>query len=168
MQIVFTNSKYGKPALTYRYYRVEWQCERHLSLNNYGQQVFAVNATAHVQFKDTKNLYLLLGSYGFLHFRYNYKLGPVLRWEAFTQMQQNAITKIQSRFLLGTSPRFKIAGTKKFHLYAASLAMYEIEKETGKTGHINEWRSSSYVTLTFLPNDRTELTNTNLLSACFF
>ena len=152
-----------------------------LSLNNYGQQVLAVNANAHVQYQTKKSLYLLLGSYGFLkgdaqafidygflHFRYNYKIGPVLRWEAFTQVQQNAITKIQSRILVGTGPRFKIVGSKKIHLYAASLVMNETDKETCKQEYMNEWRSSSYVSFTYLPNDRTEFTTTNYYQPVFF
>ena len=92
-----------------------------LAFTNYGKEVFAANGNAHVQYQAKKSLYLLLGSYGFLkgadqslinnaflHFRYNYKLGKVVRLEAFTQLQQNAIVKIQSRFLVGTGPRFKI------------------------------------------------------------
>ncbi len=152
-----------------------------LSFNKYEQQVFAVNADTHVQYQTKKSLYLLLGSYGFLkgndqafidygflHFRYNYKIGPVLRWEAFTQLQENAITKIQSRFLIGTGPRFKIISNKKFHLYAASLVMLETEKETGVPQQVNDWRSSSYISFTFLPNNRTEFTSTTYYQPVLF
>ena len=78
------------------------------ALSNYGQKVFDVDANAHVQYKSKKSLYLFLGGYGFLkvdnqsyvdygflHLRYNYKLTKVLRLEAFTQLQQNTITKIE-------------------------------------------------------------------------
>ena len=152
-----------------------------LEVNDYGQQVFIVNANAHVQYQNKKSLYLLLGNYGFLkgdgqsfidngflHFRYNYKIGPIVRWEAFTQIQQNAITKIQSRFLIGTGPRFKIVSNSKVRLNAASLAMYENEKETGKQAYMNEWRSSSYVSLTYIPNSRTDLTTTSYYQPVFF
>jgi len=152
-----------------------------ISLTNYGQKIFSVNATAHIQYQDKRNLYLLLGSYGFLkgdqqafidygflHFRYNYKVNKVLRWEAFTQLQQNAITKIGSRFLLGAGPRFKISGTKKLHLYAASLLMFETERQTGVAKYINDCRNSSYVSLTLLPNDQTQLITTTYYQPVFF
>lgn len=152
-----------------------------LSLSDFGQQVYAVNANAHIQNQNKKNLYLLLGSYGFLkgaqqsfinygflHFRYNYKIDSVLRWEAFTQIQENAITKIKSRILIGTGPRFKISGTKKLHLYAASLVMHETDKETNNPGIINQWRNSSYLSLTFLPNERIELTTTTYYQPVLF
>lgn len=152
-----------------------------LALSNYGQKVLAVNANAHVQYQSKKSLYLLLGNYGFLkgdeqsfidnaflHFRYNYKLGKVVRMEAFTQLQQNAITKIDSRFLLGAGPRFKIAGSKKVHLYLGTLAMYEREKETGKDEVITDWRSSNYLSFTYLPKEQIEFTTTTYYQPVYF
>ena len=152
-----------------------------ISITNYGQKVFAAGANAHVQYQSKKSLYLLLGSYGFLkgasqsfidngflHFRYNYKLGKVVRMEAFTQLQQNAITKTDSRFLVGAGPRFKIVKSKKVHLYSGSLAMYEIEKETGKPQQIRDWRSSNYLSFTYLPNGQTEFTTTTYYQPVYF
>lgn len=143
------------------------------ALTNYGERVVAADAYAHIQYQSKKSLYLLLSSYGFLkgeqqsfidngflHFRYNYKINKTARWEAFTQIQQNAITKIQSRILIGAGPRFKILGQKNLRLYAATLAMFEAEKETEKTGHIYDWRSSSYISFTILPTAATEITST--------
>lgn len=151
------------------------------SLTNYGQKVFAVDANAHVQYKTKKSLYLLQGGYGFLkgdqqsfvdysflHFRYNYKITKFLRWEAFTQWQQNVITKIQFRYLIGTGPRFKILESEKFKLYAASLVMYEIEKETGINNTYLNWRSSSYISITWQPNKQTELTTTTYYQPILF
>ncbi len=144
-----------------------------ISLSNYGTEVFYINAGAHVQYQNTKDLYLLLGNYGFLkgngqsfidngflHFRYNHKLGKVVRWEAFSQLQQNTIINIQSRFLLGTGPRFKILGKKNWRLYAAALLMYERDKETNNPHVLNEFRNSSYVSFTFIPAEKTEITST--------
>lgn len=151
-----------------------------LALTNYGKKVFALDALAHVQYQTRKSLYLLLGSYGFLkgdslsfidyrflHFRYNYKLGKVLRAEAFIQIQQNTITEIQSRFLIGAGPRFKISGSKKLHLYAGILAMYEIEKQTVNKETIRDWRNSSYLSLSYFPNDQTEFTTTTYYQPLF-
>jgi Protein of unknown function, DUF481 len=151
------------------------------SLSNYGQKVFALNANAHVQYKSVKSLYLLLGGYGFLkgnkqafvdhsflHFRYNYKLSKILRLEAFTQLQQNVVTKIQFRYLVGAGLRFKILGSEKLRLYAGSLPMFEIEKEKGRQQKIYNWRLSSYLTLTYLPNTQTELTTTTYYQPVLF
>ncbi len=152
-----------------------------LSLNNNGQEVFSANANAHVQFQHNKDLYLLLGNYGFLkgngqafidngflHFRYNHKLGPVVRWEAFLQEQENAITLIRSRFLVGTGPRFKIVSSKKLKLYAASLAMFEHEQQIGKSDSEDKVRSSSYLSFTLLPGKTTEFISTTYYQPVFF
>jgi len=151
------------------------------ALTNYGQKVFDVDANAHVQYKSKKSLYLFLGGYGFLkgdqqsyvdygflHLRYNYKLTKVLRLEAFTQLQQNTITKIQFRYLIGGGPRFKLVETPKVKLYEGSLPMYEVEKETGVAGNITNWRCSNYLSFTFIPNKQTELTTTTYYQPVMF
>ena len=143
------------------------------SLTKNTHQVFAAEANAHLQYKSNRSLYLILGNYGFLkttnqklidnaflHFRYNYKINKTLRWEAFTQIQNNIVTRIKSRFLIGTGPRFKIVSTKIFRFYAASLAMYEIEKETGINVLHKDVRLSSYASLSVYPNDRIEIIST--------
>ncbi len=144
-----------------------------VSLTKNTQQVFDAEASAHLQYKSQRSLYLILGNYGvlktkdeklinnaFLHFRYNYKITKTLRWEAFTQIQNNLITRIKSRFLIGTGPRFKIASSKVFRFYAASLPMYEIEKETGVDELHKNVRLSSYASFSIYPNDRIEIIST--------
>ncbi len=151
------------------------------ALTNYGQKVYDVDANVHAQYKTKKSLYLLLGGYGFLkgdnqsfvdhsflHFRYNYKLTNVVRLEAFTQIQQNVITKIQFRYLIGAGPRFKIIGSQKLRLYFGSLSMYEIDKEADKPNPVHDWRNSSYLSLTFLPNKQTEFTTTTYYQPVLF
>ena len=151
------------------------------SLTNYGQKVYSVNANAHLQYKSPKSLYLFLGGYGFLkgdnrsfvdygflHFRYNYKLTKIVRLEAFTQIQNNVVTKLEYRFLVGAGPRFKILGSDKLRIYAGSLAMYEIEKETNMPRETYNWRSSSYLSITFVPNKQTELTTTTYYQPVLF
>jgi len=138
------------------------------------QKVFSADADAHVQYKSKRSLWLLLGSYDFLkasgsslidntflHFRYNYKLNPIIRWEAFTQIQKNVITGISSRFLIGTGPRFKVLSNKLIRLYAASLLMYEREDETVSDIIQNNARSSSYVSFTITPNKQVEIISTS-------
>jgi hypothetical protein len=151
------------------------------ALTNYGQKVFDVDANAHVQYKSKRSLYLFLGGYGFLkgdkqsfvdyrflHLRYNYKLNKTVRLEAFTQLQQNTITKIQFRYLVGAGPRFKLVETPKIKLYEGSLPMYEVEQETGVSKHITNWRCSNYLSLTFIPNKQTELTTTTYYQPVMF
>jgi hypothetical protein len=145
-----------------------------LSLVKNTEQIFTTNVNAHLQYKSKRSLYLLLGSYGFLksadtrlidntflHLRYNYKLNKTINWEVFTQLQNNVVTKIQSRFLLGTGPRFKILSSKIVRLYAASLLMYEREEEqTADNTLHNNARSSSYVSFSFTPNNMLEIVST--------
>jgi Protein of unknown function, DUF481 len=151
------------------------------ALTNYGQKVFDVDANAHIQYKSKKSLYLFLGGYGFLkgdqqsyvdygflHLRYNYKLTKALRLEAFTQLQQNTITKVQFRYLIGAGPRFKVVDNSKIRMYLGSLPMYEIEKETGVSQHITNWRCSNYLSFTFIPNKQTELTTTTYYQPVMF
>lgn len=144
------------------------------SFNKAAQDVFSLNINAHLQYKSQKNLWLILGNYGylkggnrryifnrFLHLRFNHKVTPWLRWEVFTQIQRDLVTAIKVRSLTGTGPRFKIISAQKFRFYAASLLMYEIETED-----INpiikhfDWRSSSYVSFTILPTDNLEIIST--------
>lgn len=138
------------------------------------QEVFSADADAHVQYKTNKSLYLLLASYGllkangqkftdntFFHLRYNYKFTPVLRWEVFTQLQKNVLNGIKYRFLFGTGPRFKILSTKTVRLYAASLVMYEEEKEETQPVILHtDIRNSSYLSFTISPGKQVELIST--------
>jgi len=137
-------------------------------------QVLNINAMAHMEYKTPKSLYLFLVNFSllkgsgqtfnnnlFYHLRYNYKISKLLRWEAFTQIQQNSVTGIRLRFLAGTGPRFKIAGTKQLSLYAATAAMYEYENEQAQPPvYHRDVRSSSYVSVTYKPFQNTEIIGT--------
>lgn len=137
-------------------------------------QVFSADLDAHIQYKTQRSLYLLLASYGFLkangekfadntflHLRYNYKFTPVLRWEIFTQLQQNVLAGIKYRLLFGTGPRFKIVSTNYLRLYAASLMMYDEEKEQIQPVVLHtDFRNSSYISFTITPNKQLELVST--------
>jgi hypothetical protein len=145
-----------------------------VSLSKNVKEVFSTELDAHLQYKTKKSLYLILASYGFLkgdgeklidntffHIRYNYKVSPILRWEVFTQLQQNVISHIKSRFLFGTGPRFKILSNNLIRLYAASLVMYEEEKEESTPVILHtDFRNSSYISFTITPNKQVELIST--------
>lgn len=137
------------------------------------QEILNIDAAVHLQYKTQKDLYLFLANYNllrgnsqtlsnnmFYHLRYNRKLNPWLRWEAFTQWQQNTVTNIELRALLGTGPRFKLHESKRFRLYAATLAMYEYEKERKPAITHNDLRSDNYVSFTYQPNAVLSLTST--------
>lgn len=146
-----------------------------LSLTKNTDKIFSTSLDAHLQYKSKRSLYLFLGNYGFLkaaarklidntffHIRYNYKIDDLIRWEVFTQLQQNAITGIQSRFLAGTGPRFKLASTNFIRLYAGVLVMYEREKETTAGNIVHEnLRNSSYISFTITPNKQVEIVSTS-------
>ncbi len=137
-------------------------------------EILQVDLDVHLQYKTQKDLWLILADYGFLkgggekfilnsfaHVRYNRKLNSVVRWEVFGQAQSNFVTKIDSRFLVGTGPRFKICSTHLFRVYAASLVMFEHEKERTTPAIIhNDLRSSSYISVTIVPNDIVEIIST--------
>ncbi len=137
-------------------------------------KVININASGHIEYKTDKSLYLFLVNYNllkgngqtlnsnlFYHLRYNYKINKWLRWEVFTQLQQNNVTGIKLRFLTGTGPRFKLAGNKRLSLYAATSAMYEYEK--GKTTpaiYHRDLRSNNYCSFTYKPSENSEIIGT--------
>lgn len=144
-------------------------------------RIFRTSVGVHLQYKTQKNLWLILGSYdffkggsrkftdnSFFHLRFNRKLNKWLRWEIFGQAQNNLITQMKARILLGTGPRFKICSTTIFRLYAASLVMYEREREktTPAVKH-NDIRSSSYVSFTIVPVSNVELISTTFYQPLF-
>lgn len=144
------------------------------SLDKSTTTIYNLTMQAHLQYKTKKDLWLFLGdnvflkggnqkliSNSFAHIRYNRKLNAFLRLEVFTQWQSNLVTQIRSRFLAGAGPRFKLFGSKKISLYAASLLMYEHEKENTKPVIVHhDLRSSSYLSLTYLPSPLVELNST--------
>ena len=88
--------------------------------------------------------------------------------EIFGQELDNLITQIDSRFLVGTGPRFKIAKSKTLRLYAASLVMYEQEKEiTTPVIRHKDIRSSSYISFTFTPRENVEVISTTFYQPLF-
>ena len=147
-----------------------------VNLTQNTQKIFGADLEMHLQYKTSndKGLWLILGNYAFLkagnsklisndfaHLRYNRKINNWLRWEIFGQFQNNSITQIDSRLLLGTGLRFRIVKNAVFRLYAATLLMYENEKErTNPVIEHNDLRSSSYLTFTWLPAGNIQIVST--------
>jgi Protein of unknown function, DUF481 len=154
-----------------------------VALTQNTSKIFSADFEAHMQYKTSrdKGLWLILGNYNLLkvngnkiisntlfHLRYNYKINEWLRWEVFGQYQNNNITQIDSRVLTGTGPRFKLVKNKIFRLYAASLFMFEREKEkTNPVVRHKDLRSSSYISLTYTPKENIELITTTFFQPLF-
>jgi hypothetical protein len=127
---------------------------------------FALSTSAHLQYKNKKELYLFLANAslveageekfvnaGFAHVRYNRKFGPVLRWEAFGQIQYNKVLSVDQRILLGTGPRLKLFSSDKFRLYQGTLYMYEIEEVLEPNETHKDQRISAYLSYHWHPYD---------------
>jgi putative salt-induced outer membrane protein YdiY len=111
------------------------------SLTKNTKSLTNIGSNIHVQYKSKKNLYLILSNYNLLvsdkqdlinkaviHLRHNYKINRILRSELFFQAQNNSISKIELRTLIGAGLRYKLSKkeTKKFYL--GTTIMYEHEK----------------------------------------
>ncbi|WP_157580514.1 DUF481 domain-containing protein [Segetibacter koreensis] len=144
------------------------------------QQLLSVSGAMHLQYKTQKNLYLLIANYNllkanqqnfsnnmFYHLRYNRKLSELVRWEAFTQWQQNSVTNIDLRALFGTGPRFRVLDSKVFKFYAGTLVMYEHERDKNPKIIYNDMRGDDYVTFTYKPNAVFDMTTTTFYQPLF-
>lgn len=139
-----------------------------------GNKIYTINVVPDIQYKSEKSLYLLLGDYkmtrsddiafrdaAFLHFRYNYKLSKLVRWEAFTQIQYNKIMLLEYRFLLGTGPRFRLYRDDHFRFYFGFTPMYEYEQLTDPGQSVNKFlRLSQYLSFTISLGDHASLYST--------
>jgi hypothetical protein len=134
---------------------------------------FTLSNSAHLQYKNQKELYLFLANAslveagkekfvnsGFAHLRYNRKFGPVLRWEAFAQIQYNKVLSVNQRGLLGTGPRFKLLSTEKLHLYQGTLYMFEYEEDINPDIIYRDQRISAYLSYTWLPTENFSFSGT--------
>lgn len=97
---------------------------------------------------------------GFGHLRYNHKFGKSVRWEVFTQIQYNALTKIQRRIIGGTGPRFKLTQFDRARFYLGTAYMYEYEEDTEPRLFHHDSRLSSYFTFTLSPEETVSFTST--------
>lgn len=139
-------------------------------------KIFALGLGSHLQYKTSNDLglWLILGnlnllkvgsdrfvSDGLAHIRYNRKVNEWLRWEFFGQYQNNVITQIDSRMLFGTGPRFKLIKVPTFRMYAATLFMYEMERErtTPEIKH-SDVRNSSYISFSWYPRENMDIVST--------
>ncbi|MFZ1789038.1 MAG: DUF481 domain-containing protein [Saprospiraceae bacterium] len=153
-----------------------------LSVNasRYSQSFFAFNSNGHIQFKSHRHLILAFINYalvnvsgsefnrnGFSHLRYNYEVNDLLRLEAFTQLQLNALLNIKNRNLNGLGIRLKLSQYENAKFYFGLAYMYEREAlEQEKNLNIDN-RMSSYFTFTLTPQENVKLSNTSYVQPLF-
>jgi len=90
---------------------------------------------------------------GFGHIRYNRKLNETIRWEVFTQIQYNGLTKIDTRALVGTGPRIKLTQFEDAKFYLGVAYMYEYQELLDPIVYQRHHRASSYFTFTLTPEE---------------
>lgn len=88
------------------------------------------------------------------------KLGNHVRWEVFSQIQYNGLTKIGTRMLFGTGPRFKLMNSEVSKFYFGLAYMYEYQELIEPTIFLNEHRMSSYFSFTLLPEESVTFVST--------
>lgn len=143
------------------------------------EAIWTLNGAIDMQYKSSRNLYLMVMDYKitrsgdqsfqnsrFIHFRHNYEVSNFFRWEAFTQLQDNKVSLLQSRWLIGTGPRVKLIPYNDFRLYVGLIPMYEFDKDT--EGVINrDWRFSQYISFSLAIQDRMKLIATSYYQPIF-
>ncbi len=137
--------------------------------------IYTLQVLPHVQYKWDRDLLLVVGDYkltksddvafedaAFLHFRHNHEFTDLFRWESFTQIQHNKVTKLDYRILLGTGPRLKLIGQEKFRMYLGIIPMYQYERIQDEEGTIEDnFRLSNYLSFTFLLSEQALLYSTS-------
>ncbi len=130
--------------------------------------------------KSDKDLWLLISEFslisgdnekfsnsGFAHLRYNRKLNETFRWEFFTQVQYNGLTKIGTRALGGTGVRIKLTQYEQAKFYLGISWMYEYEELIDPVDFNYDNRLSSYFTFTLLPEESVVFTSTTYIQPKF-
>ena len=141
-----------------------------LSASKFTQSYVAAELASQVQWKTTKNIYLLVGDFqivnaggesfnnsGFGHLRFNRKFSSKVSLELFTQVQYNSVTKITARYLNGAGLRFKLSPYETAKVYWGIAAMHEYEELSNPDIINKDIRLSSYMSFTLAPVKRSPL-----------
>lgn len=83
----------------------------------------------------------------FIHLRHNYKLGPLVKAEAFIQDQNNTQLTIIRRKLAGAGIRLTLMDKDNSKAYFGNAYMYEIETLNGVDKQFFNHRNSSYLSI---------------------
>lgn len=144
-----------------------------LAASQFTKTFVAGQFASQVQWKTNRNVYLIVSDFqivnaggesfnnsGFGHFRFNRKLSRKVRFELFTQLQYNSVTKISSRFINGIGLRFKLSPYENAKIYWGAAIMYEYEKLSSPEILNKDIRLSSYMTFTLIPVETITFRNT--------
>ncbi len=126
-----------------------------------------------IQLKTRNSIFLLLTDFGvvnaggqqyvnngFAHLRFNSRVSKVIRWEVFTQVQYNSLTKVHVRELAGTGPRIKLTPYENAKFYWGVAYMFEYEEVTDPAEIHRDNRLSSYFSFTLKPQDNVTFIST--------
>ncbi len=103
----------------------------------------------------------------FAHLRHNFQLDPDLWWEEYAQLESDRFRRVQLRELVGTGPRLRIARGKILELFLGTSYMVEhtqldsVDLHPEGQGTVERW--SSYLAITFKPQDRILLSSVNYI-----
>ncbi|MEH6536487.1 MAG: DUF481 domain-containing protein [Psychroserpens sp.] len=147
-----------------------------VSLIKNTSDLFRIANTAHIQYNDKTNLWLFVNDLNFQkvegfslvnrgtqHLRYNRRISPRVKWEAFAQSQYDAISEIDFRGLIGTGPRFKLSKSDNYKFYLGTLIMYEYEKASNVIDdrEQKDVRGSVYLSFSMYPTETISIISTS-------
>jgi hypothetical protein len=100
---------------------------------------------------------------GTQHLRYNRKTSDRVKWEAFGQVQYDAISLIDFRGIVGTGPRFKLSKNENYLFYLGTLIMYEYEKASNVVSDRiqKDVRGSAYLSFSLYPTETISIISTS-------
>jgi len=132
-----------------------------------------VNTGGHLSYDFGESELLLIGELGFvkgegerfsnngfLHLRHTTSVSKLIYWESFTQVQYNALTKIDNRWLTGTGPRFQLTEYDNALFYWGVLYMYEREAVSDQDVLHNDHRMSTYFSFNLAPQETISFNST--------
>ncbi|MFT4847834.1 MAG: putative salt-induced outer membrane protein YdiY [Sediminicola sp.] len=133
-----------------------------------------IASNIHLQYKMKRHLILFKNDVAFQqiegdqfenslisHIRYNYRIHKQIKWEIFLQGQNNKVTLIDFRGLIGAGPRFKLSTNENYRFYLGTLAMYEYEDlNDGITPVQKDFRGSLYFSLALYPLENLSFSST--------
>lgn len=136
--------------------------------------IYTFQLLPHIQYKWERDLLLIVGDYkltksenvsfedaAFLHFRHNREFTDLFRWETFTQIQHNKVSKLEYRILAGSGPRLKLIGKEVFRMYLGIIPMYQYERIQDEAGTLEtNLRLSNYLSFTINLSDQAVLYST--------
>lgn len=147
-----------------------------VSLIKNTNDIFRIANKAHIQYKDSLNLWLFVNDFnlqkiegnslvnrGTQHLRYNRRITEKIKWEAFLQAQYDVISQINLRALVGTGPRFKLSVNDNYRFYLGTLIMYEYEKASNVVDNQLQkvFRGSSYLSFSLYPTETLSIISTS-------